>query len=159
MALRTETLHSMGKDSEADEKPRIRGKGNGVTGRKRQHGVRGKKRNQRRTCAWCRGRRRVKCREGRGDVDTVFCLFPLCRNKVLCSKKEGEKTGEARGVPRAATALMPGKAKLLFSDEQSRFNMSLEPTTLQAAWPRSAALDAPLPKVRMNVTRFGNVNR
>lgn len=47
MPLRREKLPSMGKDSEADEKLR---KENGVTGRKRQDGVRGKRMNQR-TCA------------------------------------------------------------------------------------------------------------
>ena len=61
MPLTREKPHSMGKDSEAGEKLRIRGKENGVTEEEvqREHRFRGKRTNQRRTCAWCRERRRV----------------------------------------------------------------------------------------------------
>lgn len=106
MPLTREKLHSMGKDSESGEKLRIRGKGNGATGRNRQHRVRGKRTNQR-TCAWCRERRECheKCREAGGDVDTVSCLFPSEETRSSAVKRKGKEDWRSQKCARSSHGL------------------------------------------------------
>lgn len=69
----------MGKDSEAGEKLRIRGKENGVTGRKRQHVIRGKRTNQRTCLGLVQGKEKNALRNAErqeGMSIRYFVFFP-----------------------------------------------------------------------------------
>lgn len=83
----------MGKDSEAGEKLKIRGKENGLTGRKRQHVIRGKRTNQRTCLCLVQGKEKNDMRnaEAGRDVDTVFCLFPSKATGSSAVKRKGKE--------------------------------------------------------------------
>ena len=100
----------MGKDSEAGEKLRIRGKENGVTGRKRFRGSTGSE---------ARGQTRgelvpgvgkgeechEKCREAGGDVDMVFCLFPCKERRSSALKRKGKEDWRSQKRARSSHGL------------------------------------------------------